>query len=88
LAVSETEIREARKMVSELEGIDCCFTASVAVAGLKRAAACGQVNPKDVILLNLTGADRPAMPPLRNVCYLQRTPEGWKSETGERSELF
>ena len=36
LSVSETEIREARDMVRELAEVNCCFTASVAMAGLHR----------------------------------------------------
>ena len=34
VSVSEEEIREARRMVEELEGVSPCFSASTAVAGL------------------------------------------------------
>ncbi len=88
LAVSESEIREARAMVRELENIDCCFTAAVAVAGLKRAADGGQVPTRDTILINLTGADRPPMAPLKNVRFLQRTPNGWMPEDDQNHKLF
>jgi threonine synthase len=57
-SVSETEIRAARRDVAELEGIDVCFSAATAVAGLIRKVRAGQVPRDDAVVVNLTGADR------------------------------
>jgi len=79
-AVSEQEIRDARRMVEELEGISPCFTASVAVAGLVRMARNGDIPTQDTVLVNVTGGDRDAGPPLKNVHWLERTDSGWRPE--------
>ena len=42
----------------ELEGIDICFSAATAVAGLMRAVGRGEVARDARILINLTGSDR------------------------------
>lgn len=77
--VSEAEIREARTMVFELEGIDCCFTASAAVAGLVKQVRAGAFPVQDTVLVNLTGRDRePA--PVQRLQWLERTAEGWRPE--------
>jgi threonine synthase len=78
-AVSEAEIRAARRMVEDLEGISPCFTASTAVAGLARLARSGAIPREHTILLNLTGADREPRPP-RDVHWLTRTDRGWAPE--------
>lgn len=59
VAVSEAEIREAWRMVEELEGISICFSASAAVAGLIRQARSGRIPPQETVLINLTGSERP-----------------------------
>ncbi|MFA5631187.1 MAG: pyridoxal-phosphate dependent enzyme [Porticoccaceae bacterium] len=58
LAVSEEHIREARTLVMELEGIDICFSAATAVAGVIHQARAGMLDPDTRILINLTGSDR------------------------------
>jgi threonine synthase len=58
-SVSETEIREARRMVEELEGLTPCFSASTAVAGLIKQIRRGIFPAEDTVLVNLTGSDRP-----------------------------
>ena len=78
--VREIEIREARKMVEELEGIEPCFTASSAVAGVARLARSGRIPAAHTIMINLTGGDRPPQPPARDVHWLQRTSSGWQPE--------
>ena len=57
-AVSEAEIRLARARVAELEGIDICFSAAAAVAGLVQQRMDGQVGANDTVVINLTGRDR------------------------------
>jgi threonine synthase len=59
VAVSEAEIRAARRAVEALEGISICFSASAAVAGLIKQADAGAIAASAVIVVNLTGADRP-----------------------------
>jgi threonine synthase len=57
-AVSETEIRQARGLVAELENIDICFSAAAAVAGVIKLRGLGRVTATDTVLVNLTGSDR------------------------------
>ena len=80
MAVSEQEIRDARQMVEEIEGLRPCFTASVAVAGLARRAREGKIPLDHTVLINLTGGEREGYEPLRNVHWLERTPSGWRAE--------
>jgi threonine synthase len=57
-SVSEAQIREARKMVEELEGLTPCFSASTAVAGLIKQVRAGRFPVEDRVMVNLTGGDR------------------------------
>jgi threonine synthase len=61
VSVSESEIRSARQLVEDNEGITPCFSASAAVAGLIRQRQEGQIKAEETILINLTGRDRSAM---------------------------
>lgn len=61
VSVSESEIRSARQLVEDNEGITPCFSASAAVAGLIRQRQEGRIKAEETILINLTGRDRPAM---------------------------
>lgn len=62
-AVEEDEIRAAQAAVRELEGIDVCLSSSVALASTLKLARRGWIRPDEVVLVNLTGADRPALVP-------------------------
>jgi len=77
VAVSEQEIREARRMVEELEGLTPCFSASTALAGLIRKVRRGEFPTHDCVLVNLTGGDRPAVQNPPRMHRLKRTGEGW-----------
>tara|TARA_R110001599_G_C12277354_1_gene663205 strand:- start:47711 stop:48820 length:1110 start_codon:yes stop_codon:yes gene_type:complete len=77
LAASEQEIRDARKAVLELEGIDICFSAATAVAGLIRAVGRGQVASDDRILINLTGSDRVYDSVPQDVIHLDKVDGEW-----------
>ncbi|MEI6970893.1 MAG: pyridoxal-phosphate dependent enzyme [bacterium] len=79
VSVSEQEIRDARCMVEDLEGLSPCFTASTAVAGLRALAGKGGVSGDETVLLNLTGRDRPRVPP-PEVHWLKRSASGWEPE--------
>ncbi len=59
VAVSEEEIREARRNLEKLEGISVCFSAAAAVAGIGVLAESGAVERHAVVVVNLTGSDRP-----------------------------
>jgi threonine synthase len=79
-AVSESEIREARSMVEEMEGLSPCFTSSAALAGMIRMLRKSALPPQDTVLVNVTGRDRqPAGQPQR-VHWLKATAEGWEPE--------
>ena len=79
-AVSADQVREARSMVSELEGIDPCFAASTAVAGLVSMARQGRIPADHTVLINLTGGDRPTRQPPSVVHWLVRHDGDWQPE--------
>ncbi len=62
VSVTENEIREARTMIAEYEGIDPCFSASTSFAGLLKLVRADAFPKADTVLVNLTGGDRPNMP--------------------------
>jgi threonine synthase len=80
VAVSETEIREARCMVEELEGISPCFSASAALAGLIRLARRGDFPRGDTVMVNLTGSDRRSSPAPTKIHWLRAAGGKWEPE--------
>lgn len=58
VAVGEAEIRAARQDCAALEGVDVCFSAAAAVAGLAALAKAGGIAADAVVVVNLTGRDR------------------------------
>ena len=80
VAVSEAEIREARRKVEDDEGISPCFSASTAVAGLIKLARAGGIDRDAVVMINLTGGDRSDPRPSPDVHWVEKTPEGWVPE--------
>ena len=81
--VSEAQIRQARRDVEDCEGLSPCFSASAAVAGLAQLALAGQIDPDAVILINLTGADRPDAPVSGDVHWIDRSTSGWMADSPE-----
>jgi threonine synthase len=79
VAVSEAEIREARRRVEDSEGISPCFSASAALAGLIKLARDDSFPRSSVVVVNLTGGDRSDSPQSSNIQWIQRTSEGWMS---------
>jgi threonine synthase len=75
--VDEAQIRGARKMAEELEGLSPCFSASAALAGLARLAGEGAVRADEIVLVNLTGSDRPAASDPSAAQQLARTGATW-----------
>jgi threonine synthase len=81
--VSEREIRDARQMIRDLEGIDICFSSAAAAAGLIQKARAGVVGREETVLLNLTGRDRqPELATKQNVTWLRFGEDGWASDDG------
>jgi threonine synthase len=79
-AVSEAQIREARRMVEAHEDISPCFSASAAVAGLLRQVRSGSIDPQATIVVNLTGAERPVDETGAAVHWIERRADGWHAE--------
>jgi len=79
LAVSEQQIREARTLVLEHEGIDICFSAATAVAAVIHQAREGRLAPDTRILVNLTGSDRQSDQVPDDVVHLHKSGGEWLS---------
>jgi threonine synthase len=77
VAVSEREIRHARQLVEDLEGISPCFSAATAVAGLIKLRRLGEVPAEETVLINLTGRDRDEPTSVEDARWLRRTDRGW-----------
>ena len=80
VSVTENEIREARRMTEELEGVSPCFSASTAVAGLIKQVRAGKFPRGDTVLVNLTGGDRPRTKAAPSVRWLRRSADKWVEE--------
>jgi threonine synthase len=80
VAVSEEEIREARRKVEGAEGISPCFSASAAVAGVIKRAREDASFRKSVVVVNLTGGERSGSQQSSKIEWIQRTAAGWMSE--------
>ena len=80
VAVSESEIRETRSMVEEMEGLSPCFTSSAALAGTIRMVRKGVLPPGDTVLVNVTGRDREPVGRPQRVHWLKATADGWEPE--------
>jgi threonine synthase len=78
-AVTEQQIREARKMLEDLEGISACFSASTALAGVIKLARNRKLNREETVLVNITGGDRPRHTTPRQVQWLEKVGETWKA---------
>jgi threonine synthase len=57
-SVTDPEIREAQRMLLEMEGIEACEAAATTVAAIKKMAAAGELRRDDVLLANITGGIR------------------------------
>ena len=61
-AITNDEMAAAMLAFAELEGMDVEPAAGVAIATLARAARAGQVDPDEIVLLNITGGGRARRP--------------------------
>jgi threonine synthase len=57
-SVTNDEIREAQRLLFELEGIEACEAASTTIAAVRKMAAGGELRRHEAILVNITGALR------------------------------
>jgi threonine synthase len=76
-AVSEEAIREARRLVEDLEGISPCFAAAAAVAGVAQLGRRGELPPGDTVLVNLTGRERQGPTAVARARWLERSEREW-----------
>ena len=79
-AVSESEIRETRSMVEEMEGFSPCFTSSAALAGMIRMLRKGALTRTDTVLANITGRDREPTGSPGRIHWLKASGDGWQPE--------
>ena len=76
--VSEDAIREARRLVEELEGISpCSFAAAAAVAGVVQLRRRDELAPDDTVLVNLTGREREGPTAIAQPRWRERSERGW-----------
>lgn len=73
--VTEAEIRAARRSVEDLEGLSPCFSASAALAGLVKQASQGRIARNSLVVVNLTGSDRPQTSPA-NIQWISSIGDG------------
>ncbi len=78
VSVSESEIREARQMVEELEGLHPCFSASTAVAAVIKRVRAAAFPVNDTVMINLTGADRSPAETSGTVRWVERVGDAWQ----------
>jgi threonine synthase len=76
-SVNEAEIREARRKIEDLEGLTPCFSAAAAVAGLSKRVRSGDLHRSAVVVVNLTGSDRPDAQAASEVCWIDKSSDGW-----------
>lgn len=75
--VSESQIRQARRMIEDCEGLSPCFSASAAVAGLIKVASESTSMARATVVVNLTGGDRSEAAPAIHMEWISRTADGW-----------
>lgn len=80
VAVSEDEIREARRLAEDCEGLSPCFSAATALAGVIRQARKGTFDRDTTVLVNLTGGDRPSSDAAGRSHWMVRGADGWQAE--------
>ena len=71
-------MREARRALLELEGIDACYASATALAGMFRLARSGEIKRSEPVLVNITGGDRPPHPtPTKLLTYTSPLRPPW-----------
>jgi threonine synthase len=80
VTATQDEMREARKLLYELEGIDGCYTSAMTVVAARKLAASGWLKKDDVVMLNITGADREGAPYPQPNFVVEKQGDGWSIE--------
>ncbi len=80
VTATQAEMREARKLLYELEGIDACYTSVMTIVAARKLAAQGWLSPDDVVLLNITGSDREGAPYPQPNFVVEKEGDGWRIE--------
>lgn len=80
VAVSEQEIRQARRMVEDMEGFSPSFSAATALAALVHLVRKNDFPLEDTVLVNLTGRDREPAPLSADIRWFRRSGEDWVPE--------
>jgi threonine synthase len=75
--VSEAEIREARRLAEDMEGLSPCFSAATSLAGIIKLVRNDDFPAKDTVLVNLTGRDRAPADNTAHVHWLHREGVRW-----------
>ncbi len=79
----EAQIRQARRLVEDHEGISPCFSAATAVAGLIEFVRENPSMTRSVVVINLTGADRPEDATPAPVKWVPKIDGGWSFPSPE-----
>ncbi|RAG82244.1 pyridoxal-5'-phosphate-dependent protein subunit beta [Streptacidiphilus pinicola] len=77
LSADEDRIRRAQQLLADSVGVRICFASATALAGVMRAAETGALSEDSVVLVNLTGGDRP-------VAQTPNVTTTWTVEEGAR----
>ena len=76
LSVGADTMREMRELAMATEGLEICYASAMTIAAARDLARSGRVRTDAVVLLNLTGAERP--PSTRRPDYVvERRGEEW-----------
>lgn len=78
VTATQDEMREMRKVLYELEGIDACYTATMTVVAAQKLARAGWLKPDDVVMLNITGSDRKNAPYPDPDFVVEKAGDGWE----------
>jgi threonine synthase len=87
VSVSEADIRKAKSIMEDQEGISPCFTSATAVAGLAKMVAAGKVPANDTVVINLTGGDRNLEANSKHTHWLHKTEQGWSPDTSDQEAV-
>ncbi|MEM7163874.1 MAG: pyridoxal-phosphate dependent enzyme [Planctomycetota bacterium] len=79
-SVTEADIRKARQMANECEGIDPCNSAATALAGVIKQARRGLLDPNATVLVNITGSERAAGHAGQRSHWMVQSNDGWQLE--------
>lgn len=87
VSVNENQIREARTMIEELEGLSPCFSSAAAFAALIKLVRQGTFPCQDTVLVNLTGRDRPPAELSPRIQWYRRENGSWVPEQIHSNEV-